>query len=120
MNAALVESAEQAAKPAAKDENPGEKKPETPGVAGWRGEHFFIKSAEGKFQIQPYGYFQSDYRAYNGDGAPSNTFLIRRARFGFQGNVGTHYDYAILLDAAATTGTPFLHPYLNTKPNPTS
>src|SRR6266851_6258340 len=118
MNAALVESAEQAAKPAAKDQKPAEKKPETPVVAGWSGEHFFIKSSDGKFQIQPYGYFQSDYRAYNGDGAPSNTFLIRRARFGFQGNVGTHYDYAILLDSAATNGISLRDLYLNIKPNP--
>src|SRR5260370_1466982 len=118
MNAALVESAEQAAKPAAKDQKPAEKKPETTVVAGWSGKHFFIKSADGKFQIQPYGYFQSDYRAYNGDGAPSNTFLIRRARFGFQGNVGTHYDFAILIDAAATNGISLRDLYVNVKPNP--
>jgi hypothetical protein len=110
VNANLVEPVESAqAKPADKpaDKKPAEKKPEIPVVAGWSGEHFFIKSTDGKFQIQPYGYFQSDYRAYSGDGASSNTFLIRRARFGFQGNVGTHYDYAILIDAAATNGISF-------------
>src|SRR5258708_20978376 len=117
MNAALVEPV-QAAKPPAKDQKPAEKKPDIPVVAGWNGEHFFIKSTDGKFQIQPYGYFQSDYRAYKGDGAPSNTFVIRRARFGFQGNVGTHYDYAILLDSAATNGISLRDLYLNIKPNP--
>ncbi len=118
MNTALVEAAEQAAKPPAKDQKPGEKKPETPVVAGWSGEHFFIKSSDGKFQIQPYGYFQSDYRAYNGDGAPSDTFLIRRARFGFQGNYGTHYDYAVLIDAAASNGISLRDLYINMKPTP--
>jgi phosphate-selective porin OprO and OprP len=118
MNAALVESAEQATKTAAKDQKPAEKKSETPVVAGWSGEHFFIKSADGKFQIQPYGYFQSDYRAYKGDGAPSDTFLIRRARFGFQGNLGTHYDYALLIDGAASNGISLRDLYLNIKPNP--
>jgi uncharacterized coiled-coil protein SlyX len=111
VNTNLVEPVEtaQAAKPADKkpaEKKPAEKKSETPVVAGWSGEHFFIKSSDGKFQIQPYGYFQSDYRAYSGDGAPSNTFLIRRARFGFQGTFGTHYDYAVLLDAAASNGQP--------------
>jgi phosphate-selective porin OprO and OprP len=114
MNAVLVEPAEQAAK----GQKPAEKKPETSVVAGWNGEHFFIKSADGKFQIQPYGYFQSDYRAYKGDGAPSDTFLIRRARFGFQGNLGTHYDYALLIDGAASNGISLRDLYLNIKPNP--
>jgi phosphate-selective porin len=121
VNATLVEPVESAQdKPADKpaDKKPAEKKPEIPVVAGWSGEHFFIKSTDGKFQIQPYGYFQSDYRAYRGDGAPSNTFLIRRARFGFQGNVGTHYDYAILIDAAATNGISLRDLYVNIKPNP--
>src|SRR5258708_22814228 len=117
MNAALVEPVH-AAKPAAKDQKPAEKKPDIPVVAGWNGEHVLIKSTDGKFQIQPYGYFQSDYRAYHGDGAPPNTFLIRRARFGFQGSVGTHYAYAILLDSAATNGISLRDLYLNIKPNP--
>jgi phosphate-selective porin OprO and OprP len=118
VNTTLVEPVEaaQAAKPA--DKKPAEKKSETPVVAGWSGEHFFIKSTDGKFQIQPYGYFQSDYRAYSGDGAPSNTFLIRRARFGFQGNFGTHYDYAVLLDAAASNGLSLRDLYVNIKPSP--
>src|SRR5712692_10416409 len=118
VNATLVEPVEaaQAAKPAEK--KPAEKKSETPVVAGWSGEHFFIKSSDGKFQIQPYGYFQSDYRAYSGDGAPSDTFLIRRARFGLQGTFGTHYDYAVLLDAAASNGLSLRDLYVNIKPSP--
>src|SRR5712691_6023304 len=118
VNATLVEPVEpaQAAKPA--DKKPAEKKSETPVVAGWNGEHFFVKSADGKFQLQPYGYVQSDYRAYQGDGAPSDTFLIRRARFGFQGNWGSHYDFAFLIDAAATNGLVLRDLFLNIKPVP--
>jgi phosphate-selective porin len=110
MNANLVEQVAPAAKPADKKE--------TPVVAGWNGEHFFIRSGDGKFQIQPYGYFQSDYRAYSGDGAPPNTFLIRRARFGFQGNYGTHYDFAFLADAAASNGLILRDLYVNARYKP--
>ncbi len=81
--------------------------------AGWNGEHFFIRSPDGTFQIQPYGYINADYRAYNGDGAPSNTFLLRRARFGFQGNYGTHFQFALLTDAAATSGSIVRDVYVN-------
>jgi phosphate-selective porin len=101
MNANLVEQAAKPAQAAPADKKPADKK-ETPLTAGWNGEHFFIRSPDGKFQLQPYGYFQTDFRAYSGDGVPPDTFLIRRARFGFQGNYGTHYDYAVLVDGAAT------------------
>src|SRR5207245_6224959 len=114
---AAAEPAEtaQAAKPS--DKKPAEKK-ETAVVAGWNGEHFFIKSTDGKFQIQPYGYVQSDHRAYEGDGAPSNTFVIRRARFGFQGNYGTRYTFAVLADAAATNGLILRDLYVNAQVRP--
>ena len=93
-------------------------KKETPLTAGWNGEHFFIKSADGQFSISPYGYLDTDYRAYKGDGAPSDTFLIRRARFGFQGNYGSHFDFAILTDANATTGAIVRDAYLNVRVRP--
>lgn len=93
-------------------------KKETPLAAGWNGEHFFIRSSDGQFQLLPYGYFQSDYRAYlSGDGAPANTFLIRRARFGFQGNYGNHYDFALLIDGA-TSGPVLRDLYVNARPVP--
>ena len=117
MNAVLVEPV-QAAKPAAKDQKPAEKKLDAPLSAGWNGEHFFIKSADGQFSISPYGYLDTDYRAYKGDGAPSDTFLIRRARFGFQGNFGSHFDFAILTDANATTGAIVRDAYLNIRVRP--
>jgi phosphate-selective porin OprO/OprP len=110
--AAMVEQA-QAAAP--KAEAP---KKEAPLAAGWNGEHFFIRSADGQFQISPYGYVDIDHRAYKGDGAPPDTFVIRRARFGFQGNYGSHFDYAILTDANATTGAIVRDVYLNVRIRP--
>ena len=88
-----------------------------PVTAGWNGEHFFIRSADGQFQIQPYGYVQTDYRSYLGDGAPADTFSVRRGRFGFQGNYGDHYQFGLLVDAAATTGATIRDIYLNAKYN---
>jgi len=95
-----------------------EPKKEAPLTAGWNGEHFFIRSADGQFQIMPYGYVDIDHRAYKGDGAPADTFVIRRARFGFQGNYGSHFDYAILTDANATTGAIVRDVYLNVRLRP--
>ncbi len=93
-------------------------KKEAPLTAGWNGEHFFIRSPDGQFSISPYGYLDTDYRAYQGDGAPSDTFLIRRARFGFQGNYGSHFDFAILTDANSTTGAIVRDAYLNIRIRP--
>src|SRR6516162_5487039 len=88
-----------------------------PVTAGWNGEHFFIKSTDGQFQIQPYGYVQTDYRSYTGDGTPPATFAVRRGRFGFQGNYGDHYQFGLLIDAAAATGATIRDIYLNAKYN---
>jgi phosphate-selective porin len=89
-----------------------------PLTAGWDGEHFFIRSADGQAGINPYGYVDTDYRAYVGDGTPANTFVIRRARFGFQGFYGKHFDFAILTDANATAGAIVRDVYLNTRIRP--
>jgi len=93
-------------------------KKDTPLTAGWNGEHFFIRSADGQFSISPYGYVNTDYRAYSGDGSPADTFLLRQARFGFQGNYGSHFDFAILTDAATTTGSVVRDVYLNVRIKP--
>ena len=93
-------------------------KKDAPLTAGWNGEHFFIRSPDGQFSISPYGYVDTDYRAYKGDGAPADTFLLRRARFGFQGNYGSHFDFALLTDAASTTGSLVRDVYLNVRIRP--
>jgi phosphate-selective porin len=100
-------------------QKPAEKKESAalPVAAGWNGEHFFIKSADGAFQIQPYGYVQTVYRSYTGDGAPPNTFALRRGRFGFQGNYGDHFQFGLLIDATSTTGSTLRDIYLNAKYN---
>jgi phosphate-selective porin OprO and OprP len=93
-------------------------KKDTPLTAGWNGEHFFIQSPDGQFSISPYGYVNTDYRAYKGDGAPADTFLLRQARFGFQGSYGSHFDFALLTDAATTSGSPVRDVYLNVRWKP--
>jgi phosphate-selective porin len=93
-------------------------KKDVPLTAGWNGEHFFIRSPDGQFSISPYGYVDTDYRAYKGDGAPADTFLVRRARFGFQGNYGSHFDFALLTDANSTTGAIVRDVYLNIRIKP--
>ena len=60
----------------------------------------------------------TDYRAYKGDGAPSDTFILRRARFGFQGNFGSHFNFALLTDAASSTGSIIRDVYLNVRIRP--
>jgi phosphate-selective porin OprO/OprP len=98
-------------------QKPPDKSGSAPLTAGWNGEHFYIKSADGQFQIQPYGYVQTDYRSYTGDGAPPDTFGVRRSRFGFQGNYGDHYQFGLLIDASATTGSVLRDVYINAKYN---
>jgi phosphate-selective porin len=73
-----------------------------PVTAGWNGEHFYLKSSDGNFQLMPVGYLNAQYNFYKGDGAPSDTFQIRRARFGVQGYYGKQLDYAFLFETAST------------------
>jgi phosphate-selective porin len=70
-------------------------------TAGWNGEHFFLKSSDGNFTLMPVGYLDARYTFYKGDGAPSDTFNISRARFGVQGNYGKQLDYAFLFETAS-------------------
>jgi phosphate-selective porin len=71
-------------------------------TSGWNGEHFFLKSSDGNFTLMPVGYLNAQYQFNHGDGAPPDTFAIRRARFGVQGSYGKQLDYAFLFDTANT------------------
>ncbi len=119
-NAILMELDPAAAAPAAEPVAPQNamQKDQAPLTAGWNGEHFFIRSPNGQFSISPYGYVDTDFRAYKGDGAPADTFLLRRARFGFQGNYGSRFDFALLTDAASSTGSIIRDVYLNVRIRP--
>jgi phosphate-selective porin OprO/OprP len=79
----------------------------------WDGSHFYLQSADGNFTFQPYGYIQTDFRIYTGDGVPSNTFTVRRARFGFQGKLDKSYEYAVLADFVDTNSTLLRDAYVN-------
>ena len=85
---------------------------------GWSGEHFFLKSADGSFLFQPYGYVQLDQRSYRGTNPPVNNFVLRRARFGFQGKLGKHYDFALLVDFADTGNVTPRDFYINANYHP--
>ena len=89
-------------------------------TAGWNGEHFFLRSPDGQFSLLPLGYLNANYTTYAGDGAPPNTFAVRRARFGFLGTYGANVDYAFLFDAANTSssGIAVRDMYVNFKPFP--
>ena len=93
-----------------------DKKDGAPVTAGWNGEHFYLKSPDGLFTLLPVGYLNTNYSFYNGDGAPPNTFTVRRARFGVLGTYGPNVDYAFLFDAAATNGISIRDMYANFKP----
>jgi phosphate-selective porin len=115
---AVLREVDVPAEPVAEQAMNAAPKKDAPLTAGWNGEHFFIRSADGQFSISPYGYVDDDYRAYKGDGAPADTFVLRRARFGFQGNYGSHVDFALLTDAASTSGSVVRDVYLNVRLRP--
>ena len=118
MNAVLLDPIPESAPTLGQNAAAAPKKDAPPLTAGWNGEHFFIRSPDGQFSISPYGYVDNEYRVYQGDGAPADTFVLRRARFGFQGNYGSHFDFALLTDAAATTGSVVRDVYLNVRIRP--
>ena len=72
-----------------------------PATAGWNGEHFFLKSSDENFTLMPIGYLNAQYNVYKGDGAPPDTFVMRRARFGIQGNYGKQLDYGFVLESSS-------------------
>ena len=81
--------------------------------AGWDGTHFYLQTPDGNFTFQPYGYVQTDFRVYTGDGVPSNTFTIRRARFGFLGKLDKYYEFTVLADFADPNSTLLRDAFVN-------
>jgi hypothetical protein len=71
-------------------------------TAGWNGEHFFLRSSDGNFTLMPIGYLNAQYYVYKGDGAPPDTFAMRRARFGIQGNYGKQLDYGFVMESGSS------------------
>jgi phosphate-selective porin OprO/OprP len=55
----------------------------------------FLRSPDGKFDASLITLGQFDYRGYSSGNHPPNTFAIRRARIGVQGNFLRYYDYKI-------------------------
>ncbi len=88
-----------------KDQMKASQPPDTLPQSGWNGQHFFIRSSDGRFAIQPTGYVQFDHRAYDGAGAPPATFVVRRGRFGFTGEFGKHYEFTVVGDFADRNST---------------
>lgn len=74
-------------------------------LAGWNGQHFFVRSPDGNFEVEPIGYLQLDYRGYSGDSTPTDTFALRRGRFGFQGKLFQYYQFTVLADFADRNST---------------
>lgn len=114
---ALILSSPVLAEEPAKPSTPS---PDTPPVpapkkdpAGWDGTHFVLQTPDGNFSFQPYGYLQTDFRIYTGDGVPSDTFTIRRARIGFQGKLDKYYEFAVLADLADNGSTLLRDGYVN-------
>jgi len=65
-----------------------------------------FSSADTNFVLKIGAHVQADGRFYLGDHIPVNdTFLLRRVRPIFEGTVYKNYDYRLMLDFGANTGT---------------
>lgn len=87
-----------------------------PPTAGWNGEHFFLRSTDGTFNLMPTGYLTGQYGVYgNTYGAPPDSFSISRARIGFEGSYGKQLDFVMNIE---TISSPTVRDaYLDFKPS---
>ena len=85
--------------------------------AGWDGENAYITSSNGEFLITFGGRLHTDLRAYTADFAPSNTFLIRRARFEAEGHFFNIFEYKIQADFADDESTLLRDGFVNIHTN---
>jgi phosphate-selective porin OprO and OprP len=75
-------------------------------VAGWDGDHAFLRSTDGNFETFFTGYAQLDFHGYSaGSNHPPNTFVVRRARLALEGKVARYFEYKIEGDFADTSST---------------
>ena len=74
-------------------------------LAGWDGNHAFLRSAGGDFETNLIGYVQLDFRGYQRGNHPANTFLLRRARLALEGKLFRYFDYKVEGDFADTAST---------------
>jgi phosphate-selective porin OprO and OprP len=92
-----------AAAKTAESQTPNQKTPLV--VAGWDGNHAFLRSADGKFETFFAGYMQLDFHGYSSGNHPANTFLFRRARLSLEGKIAHYFDYKLEGDFADTSST---------------
>jgi phosphate-selective porin len=72
-------------------------------TAGWNGEHFYLRSSDGNFNLMPTGYVTAQYGVYGNEyGAPPDSFSITRARFGFEGNYGKQLDFVLNIETISS------------------
>ncbi len=76
-----------------------------PVVAGWDGNHAFLRSTDGNFETLFTGYAQLDFRGYAAGIHPANTFVLRRARLALEGKLFRYFDYKVEGDFADTSST---------------
>lgn len=55
----------------------------------------FIETADGNFKLQPYMKFRGDFRAFEGNHPSDNTFFIKTARLGLQGELYKYFDFNV-------------------------
>ena len=85
--------------------------------AGWDTKPF-LQSADGVYRADLRAYTQFDYRSYQtGEGAPPNTFLMRRIRPSIQGFLTPYFQYKIQVDFAIEDGGLTQDMYLRVRPS---
>src|SRR6266566_874038 len=81
------------------------RKKDTPRLSAGQ-EGFSFSSGDSNFVLRVGAHLQADGRFYLGDHIPVNdTFLLRRVRPIFEGTVFKNYDYRLMLDFGANTGS---------------
>ncbi len=94
-------------------------RPQEPALtAGWDGSHPFIRTSDNTFLMKFGGRMQLDYRAYQGEGAPGNSFFIRRARFEADGHLFKNFEYKVQADFTDSGSRLLRDAYLNINANP--